>query len=239
MIVTKSNSNVTVSGFCSVFLHSFEEMESFTGLHNAIVYVRSFELKFDMNPDLASCQFYLKVNQMNTICIASKHQHPPSCTTLASVRDQIIKTWRSCREGSVSSASGVSLSSLLDVWHNDIIINIVNDATEKITMSATYCPSVATPTHWHRERLHWRGQEQFIVPVHFLLIPEEPRELVTDDPSTVCCLINCFFHENPLGILPDFMHVAHCAYVFLSRVHQCAQLQIMRVRHRMTWPCPL
>ncbi|XP_052458014.1 adrenocortical dysplasia protein homolog isoform X2 [Carassius gibelio] len=165
-------------------LQDFEEMESFTGLHNAIVYVRSFELKFDMNPDLASCQFYLKVNQMNTICIASKHQHPPSCTTLASVRDQIIKTWRSCREGSVSSASGVSLSSLLDVWHNDIIINIVNDATEKITMSATYCPSVATPTHWHRERLHWRGQEQFIVPVPFLLIPEEPRELMTDDPKS-------------------------------------------------------
>uniref|UniRef100_A0A8C1SB67 ACD shelterin complex subunit and telomerase recruitment factor n=1 Tax=Cyprinus carpio TaxID=7962 RepID=A0A8C1SB67_CYPCA len=134
--------------------------------------------------DDASCQFYLKVNQMNTICIASKHQHPPSCTTLPSVRDQIIKTWRSHREGSVSSASGVSLSSLLDVWHNDIIINILNDATEKITMSATYCPSVATPTHWHRERLHWRGQEQFIVPVPFLLIPEEQRELMTADPKS-------------------------------------------------------
>uniref|UniRef100_A0A8C2EPK1 ACD shelterin complex subunit and telomerase recruitment factor n=1 Tax=Cyprinus carpio TaxID=7962 RepID=A0A8C2EPK1_CYPCA len=161
-------------------LQDLEEMESFTGLHNAIVYVRSFELKFDMNPDLASCQFYLKVNQMNTICIASKHQHPPSCTTLPSVRDQIIKTWRYLRY--VPNLPGVSLSSLLDVWHNDIIINILNDATEKITMSATYCPSVATPTHWHRERLHWRGQEQFIVPVPFLLIPEEQRELMTDDP---------------------------------------------------------
>ncbi|XP_050971424.1 adrenocortical dysplasia protein homolog isoform X2 [Labeo rohita] len=163
-------------------LQDLEEMESFTGLHNAIVYIRSFELKFDMNPDLASCQFYLKVNQMNIVCIASKQQHPPSCTSLESVRDQIRKTWRSLREGSVSSASGVSLSSLLDVWHNDIIINILNDATEKITMSATYCPSVATPTHWHRERLHWRGQEQFIVPVPFLLIPEEQRELMTADP---------------------------------------------------------
>ncbi|XP_042615925.1 uncharacterized protein LOC109097970 isoform X2 [Cyprinus carpio] len=180
-------------------LQDLEEMESFTGLHNAIVYVRSFELKFDMNPDLASCQFYLKVNQMNTICIASKHQHPPSCTTLPSVRDQIIKTWRSHREGSVSSASGVSLSSLLDVWHNDIIINILNDATEKITMSATYCPSVATPTHWHRERLHWRGQEQFIVPVPFLLIPEEQRELMTDDPM---CAVADSESETPNDLAP-------------------------------------
>ncbi|XP_048040200.1 adrenocortical dysplasia protein homolog isoform X1 [Megalobrama amblycephala] len=177
-------------------LQDLEEMETFTGLHNAIVYVRSFELNFDMNPDLASCQFYLKVNQMNTICIASKRQQPPSCTTLESVRDQIVKTWRSRREGSVSSASGVSLSSLLEVWHNDIIINILNDATEKITMSAKYCPSVATPTHWHRERLHWRGQEQFIVPVPFLLIPEEQRELMTADPSAES------ESETPNGLAP-------------------------------------
>uniref|UniRef100_A0A8C1S655 ACD shelterin complex subunit and telomerase recruitment factor n=1 Tax=Cyprinus carpio TaxID=7962 RepID=A0A8C1S655_CYPCA len=155
-------------------LQDLEEMECFTGLHNAI----------------ASCQFYLNVNQMNVICIASN-------TTLSSVRDQIIKTWRSRREGSVSSASGVSLSSLLDVWHNDIIINILNDATEKITMSATYCPSVATPTHWHRERLHWRGQEQFIVPVPFLLIPEEQRELMTADPKS---------HPTSTGSCPDEGH---------------------------------
>jgi len=56
----------------------------------------------------------------------------------------------------VPNFSGVSLSSILEVWHNDIIINILSDAIEKISMSTTYCPSVATPTHWHRERLHWR-----------------------------------------------------------------------------------
>ncbi|XP_067298630.1 adrenocortical dysplasia protein homolog isoform X2 [Pseudorasbora parva] len=175
-------------------LQDLEEMETFTGLLNAIVYVRSFELNFDMNPDLASCQFYLKVNQMNTLCIASKRQQPPSCTTLESVRNQIVKTWRSHREGSVSSASGVSLSSLLEVWHNDIIINILNDATEKITMSN--CPCVATLTHWHRERLHWRGQEQFIVPMPFLLIPEEQREPMTADPSAGS------ESETPNGLAP-------------------------------------
>uniref|UniRef100_A0A8C2HGX4 ACD shelterin complex subunit and telomerase recruitment factor n=1 Tax=Cyprinus carpio TaxID=7962 RepID=A0A8C2HGX4_CYPCA len=146
--------------------------------------VRS-DAAWELRVCFASCQFYLNVNQMNVICIASN-------TTLSSVRDQIIKTWRSRREGSVSSASGVSLSSLLDVWHNDIIINILNDATEKITMSATYCPSVATPTHWHRERLHWRGQEQFIVPVPFLLIPEEQRELMTADPKSESEMPNDF-----------------------------------------------
>ncbi|XP_051990428.1 adrenocortical dysplasia protein homolog [Xyrauchen texanus] len=180
-------------------LQDLEERESFSGLVNAVVYVRNFNLDFHMNSDLASCQFYLKVNQMSTICIASKWDHPPSCTTLPSVREQIVKTWRSLRESSVnsvSSASGVSLSSLLGAWHNDIIINILNDALEKINMSATYSPSVATPTHWHRERIHWRGQDQFIVPMPFLLIPEEQRKLMTADPSADC---EC---ETPNGLAP-------------------------------------
>ncbi|XP_051504315.1 uncharacterized protein LOC127412123 isoform X2 [Myxocyprinus asiaticus] len=213
-----------LSGAAWERLQDLEDRESFSGLVNAVVYVRNFSLDFHMNSDLASCQFCLKVNQMSTICIASKWDHPPSCTTLPSVREQIVKTWSSLRESSVnsvSSASGVSLSSLLGAWHNDIIINILNDAMEK--MSATYCPSVATPTHWHRERLHWRGQEQFIVPMPFLLIPEEQRKLMTADPSTVCCLINCFFQDNPLRIQPDFsMHVAHCVNVLLSHMWMCA-----------------
>lgn len=175
-------------------LQELEEIDSFTSLLNAVIYVRSFELNFDMKPDLASCQFYLKVNQMNIFCIAPKRQHPPSCTTLQSVRDQILKTWRSRRGGSESSLSGVSLSSLLDVWHGDIIVNILNDAMEKISVSATYCPSVATPTHWHRERLQRRGQEQFTVPVPFLHIPEEQRELMTADPGADS--------ETPIGLAP-------------------------------------
>ncbi|XP_051507770.1 uncharacterized protein LOC127414074 isoform X2 [Myxocyprinus asiaticus] len=182
---------------CSLF--SLEERESFSGLVNAIVYVRNFKLDFHMNSDLASCQFYLKVDQLSTICIVSKRDHPPSCTTLPSVREQIVKSWRSLRESSVnsvSSVSGVSLSSLLGAWHSDIIINILNDAVEKITMRATYCPSVATPTHWHRERVHWRGQEQFIVSMPFLFIPEEQRELMTADPSADC------ESETPNGLAP-------------------------------------
>lgn len=175
-----------LSGAAWERLQELEEKESFSDLLNAVVYVRNFTLEFDMNNDLGSCQFYLKVDQINTICIASKHHSPPSCTLLTSVREQIKKTWRSCRESSVnslSSASGVSLSSLLGAWHNDIIRNILNDAMEKITMSATCCPSVATPTQWHGERLRWKGQEQFIVPMPLLLIPEEQRELMTADPS--------------------------------------------------------
>ncbi|XP_057200144.1 adrenocortical dysplasia protein homolog isoform X1 [Triplophysa rosa] len=188
-----------LSGAAWERLQESEEKESFSDLLNAVVFVRNFKLEFDMKTELGLCQFYLKVDQITTVCIASKHYNPPSClccfiflsfsTLLPSVREKIIKTWRSCRESSVnslSSASGVSLSSLLGAWHSDIIINILNDAMEKITMSATCCPSVATPTHWHGERLRWKGQEQFIVPVPFLLISEEQRELMTADPSADC-----------------------------------------------------
>lgn len=63
---------------------------------------------------------------------------------------------------------------------------------------------------------------------------------MTADPSTVCCLINCFFQDNPLGIRPDFtVHVAHYVYVFLSCVRECVQVQKVRVRRQMAWPRPL
>lgn len=177
-------------------LQELEDLDSFTSLLHHVAFIRSFELEFDMKPDLGSCQFYLKVNQMNTFCIGSKRQQPPSCTTLQSVRDQIEKTWRSRGGGSESSVSGVSLSSLLDVWHSDIIVSILNDAMEKINVSATYSPSVATPTHWHRERLQRRAQEQFAIPVPFLLIPEEQRELMTADPGADS--------ETPTGLAPPY-----------------------------------
>ncbi|XP_065123750.1 adrenocortical dysplasia protein homolog isoform X1 [Paramisgurnus dabryanus] len=177
-----------LSGAAWEHLLKMSDIDSFSGLINAVIYVRDFKLEFHMNPDLASCQFYLNVYQIHTTCVSFKSHHPPSCTSLPSVREQIEKTWRSLRESSansLSSASGVSLSSLLGAWHSDIIVNILNDAMEKITMSATHCPSV-TPTHWHRERLNWKVQEQFAVPVPFLLIPEEQRELMTADPSADC-----------------------------------------------------
>lgn len=60
---------------------------------------------------------------------------------------------------------------------------------------------------------------------------------MTADPSTVCRLINWFFHNNPLGIRPDL--TAHYVYVFLSCVRECVQVQKVRVRLQMAWPRPL
>ncbi|KAI4872983.1 hypothetical protein NFI96_023671 [Prochilodus magdalenae] len=167
-------------------LQELEERESFSGLHNTTVSVRKFQLNFHMDPELTSCQFYLTIDQIISVGRVNRHYHPPSCTTLPSVKQQILKSWRSQMKCSVSSAnsqSGFPLSCLMGAWHNDIILNMLNNAMEKITTPTGCYPSVATPTHWHTERLSCRGEECFIAPVSHLLIPEEQRELLTADPG--------------------------------------------------------
>lgn len=163
----------------------------------------------------------------------------------------------------VPNFPGVSLSSLLGAWHNDTIINILNDAMEKITMSATCCPSVATPTHWHRERLRWkvrlhpwqlnstscwpdklslrmgvcifsRDRSSSLSPCLSFLSQKSRGSWWQLIPVLSACLINCFFHENPSGIRADFTgHVAHCVNVFLSYIRGCAQVPNAKMRIRM------
>ncbi|XP_066504006.1 adrenocortical dysplasia protein homolog isoform X2 [Hoplias malabaricus] len=168
-------------------LQDLEEREDFSGLDNTTVSVRKFQLNFYMDTELTSCQFYLTVDQIISIGRVTKHYHPPSCTTLPSVKQQILKTWRSlmkeCSANSMNSQSGITLSCLMGAWHNDIIMDMLNDAIVKITTPIEYHPCVATPTHWHRERLRYRGEVCFSAPVSHLLIPEEHRELLTADPG--------------------------------------------------------
>ncbi|XP_072516549.1 adrenocortical dysplasia protein homolog isoform X2 [Salminus brasiliensis] len=166
-------------------IQELEEREAFSGLENTTVSVRKFELNFHMDNELTSCQFYLTVNQIISVGRVTKHFHPPSCTTLPSVKQQILKAWRSlmkeCSVNSMNSQTGFPLSCLMGAWHNDLIMDMLNDAMEKITTPTGCQEGVATPTHWHRERLRHRGEECFSAPMSHLLIPEEQRELLTAD----------------------------------------------------------
>ncbi|XP_058256624.1 adrenocortical dysplasia protein homolog isoform X2 [Hemibagrus wyckioides] len=181
-------------------MQELEERDTFSGLDNTTVSVRKFQLNFHMDPELTSCQFYLTVNQIVTVGRVTRHHRPPSCTMLPSVRQQILMTWRSLmKESSVtsmSSQSGFPLSCLMGAWHNDIIMDLLNDAIQKIAAPSAGHLGTATPTNWHRERLRCRGEECFSTLVSHLLIPEEQREMLTADPGVSSS------SETPSGPLP-------------------------------------
>ncbi|MCJ8737293.1 hypothetical protein PDJAM_G00022370 [Pangasius djambal] len=185
-------------------MQELEERDTFSGLDNTTVSVRKFQLNFHMDPELTSCQFYLTVNQIVTVGRVSRHHRPPSCTMLPSVRQQILKTWRSLMKESsvtsINSQSGFPLSCLMGAWHNDIIMDLLNDAIKKISAPTVGHLGTATPTRWHRERLRCRGEECFSTPVSHLLIPQEQREMLTADPGVSS------LSETPSGLVPP--HVA-------------------------------
>ncbi|XP_076880032.1 adrenocortical dysplasia protein homolog [Brachyhypopomus gauderio] len=178
-------------------MQELEERETFSGLDNTTVSVRKFQLNFHMDAQLTSCQFYLSVSEVITVGRVTRHYHPPSCTTLHSVKQQILQTWRSLRKQcSFSSQTGLPLSCLMGAWHSDIIVDLLNDAINGITSPIVCHSGVATPTTWHRERLRCKGEEYFSTPVSHLLIPEEQRELLTADPD------ESGGSETPSGLLP-------------------------------------
>ncbi|XP_060796735.1 adrenocortical dysplasia protein homolog isoform X2 [Neoarius graeffei] len=181
-------------------MQELEERDTFSGLDNTTVSVRKFQLNFHMDPELTNCQFYLRVNQIITVGRVSRHHRPPSCTMLPSVREQILKTWRSLMKESsvtsVNSQSGFPLSCLMGAWHNDIITDLLNEATKKITAPTMGHLRIATPTHWHRERLRCKGEECFSTPVSHLVIPEEQRAMLTADPGVLSV------SETPSGLVP-------------------------------------
>ncbi|KAL2087868.1 hypothetical protein ACEWY4_016696 [Coilia grayii] len=86
-------------------LQDMEERESFSGLENAIVSVKSLQLNFHLEPELSNCQFYVTVNQMSTVGQASTHNAVPNCTRLD--------------ESSSQSQYGFRLTDLLEEWEKN------------------------------------------------------------------------------------------------------------------------
>ncbi|XP_046713255.1 adrenocortical dysplasia protein homolog isoform X7 [Silurus meridionalis] len=168
-------------------MQELEERDTFSGLDNTTVSVRNFQLQFHMDPELTTCQFYLIVHHIVTVGRVTQHHRPPSCTTLLSVKQQILRTWRSLvkesSESTMSSQSGLPLSCLLGAWYNDLITDLLNDAIQKITAPTVGHLGMATHTRWHRDRLRCRGEESFSTPVSHLLIPQEQKEMLTADPG--------------------------------------------------------
>ncbi|KAK3533758.1 hypothetical protein QTP70_025833 [Hemibagrus guttatus] len=189
-------------------MQELEERDTFSGLDNTTVSVRKFQLNFHMDPELTNCQFYLTVNQIVTVGRVTRHHRPPSWQDIsthdaaisqATNPDDMAVRVSLMKESSVtsmSSQSGFPLSCLMGAWHNDIFMDLLNDAMQKIAAPSAGHLGMAPPTHWHRERLRCRGEECFSTPVSHLLIPEEQREMLTADPGVSSS------SETPSGPVP-------------------------------------
>lgn len=165
-----------------------EDRDSFASLLNTIVCIRDYRLNFLMAPEEAECKFFLTVGQLGMAAASPVEDNTPSHTTLASVKQKIRQTWRSLQDQEVvdseESQYGIDLTELLEEWHRDYMQCVQEDAEERLTKtcssdeSSQPCASnwhshTSTTTHWDIDRVRYKGEKSFTVPLKYLLIPED------------------------------------------------------------------
>lgn len=162
-----------------------EDRDSFASLLNTIVCIRRYQLHFLMALEEAECKFFLTVGQLGMAAASPVEDNTPSHTTLASVKQKICQTWRSLQDQEVvdseESQYGIDLTELLEEWHRDYMQCVQEDAEERLTKtneSSQPCTSnwrshTSTTTHWDIDRVRYKGEKSFTVPLKYLLIPED------------------------------------------------------------------
>lgn len=174
-------------------LQDQEDRESFTSLLNTTVCIQDYRLQFHMAQEQTKCRFFLLVGELATTAAGPVKDKTPCCTTLPSIRLKICKTWRGLLaeevQDSQASQCGFDLSELLGEWQHDCLQVVLDDVKERLmticTRSVSPQPSTSTcislPTHpdtctstsWDVDRVRYKGEKSFTVPVKCLLIPEE------------------------------------------------------------------
>lgn len=167
-----------------------EDRDSFGSLLNTIVCIQHYRLHFLMAPDDAECKFFLTVGQLGMAAASPVEDNTPSYTTLASVKQKICQTWRSLQDqdqevmDAEESQYGIDLTELLEEWHRDYMQCVQEDAEERLTKtcssdeSSQPCASnwrshTSTTTRWDIDRVRYKGEKSFTVPLKYLLIPED------------------------------------------------------------------
>lgn len=164
-----------------------EDRDSFASLLNTIVCIRHYRLHFLMAPEEAECKFFLTVGQLGMAAASPVEDDTPSHTTLASVKQKICQTWRSLQDQEVvdpeESQYGSDLTELLEEWHRDYM-QCVQEDVERLPKtcssdeSSQPCTSnwgsnTSTATRWDIDRVRYKGEKSFTVPLKYLLIPED------------------------------------------------------------------
>ncbi|MEQ2191930.1 hypothetical protein XENOCAPTIV_004561, partial [Xenoophorus captivus] len=173
-------------------IQEHEDRECFSSLLNTTVCLQDYRLQFHMDPEQTKCRFFLSVGELATTAAGPVKDTTPCCTSLASVRMKICRTWRSLlgQEDSQWSQAGLDLSELLGEWQHDCLQTLLRDVRERLMAvrssqpsTSAHSPSLSrsTATSWDLDRVRYRGEPSFSVPVKFLLVPEEDAQQLEAD----------------------------------------------------------
>lgn len=174
-------------------LQDQEDRESFTSLLNTTVCIQDYQLQFHMAQEQTKCRFFLLMGELATTAAGPVKDKTPCCTTLPSIRLKICKTWRVLLaeevQDSQASQCGFDLSELLGEWQHDCLQDVLDDVKERLMTvysravspqpSTSTCipllthPDTSTTSSWDVDRVTYKGEKSFTVPVKCLLIPEE------------------------------------------------------------------
>ena len=182
-------------------LQEQEDRECFTSLVNTTVFIQDSRLRFHMAQEQTKCRFFLTVGELATTAAGPVKENTPCCTTLPSVRMKICRTWRAQldREDSQRNQCEFDLSELLGEWQHDCLQAVLEDVRQRLMAAScahhgspqpstsTHSSSLTRPlTSWDVDRIRYKGEKCFSVPVKFLLLPEEasqPTQTVADAGS--------------------------------------------------------
>ncbi|XP_074533833.1 adrenocortical dysplasia protein homolog [Halichoeres trimaculatus] len=190
-------------------LQEKEERESFNSLLNATVFIRDYQLQFYMAPEQTKCRFFLTVGELATTVAGPVKDATPCCTTLTSVRQKICVAWRALlgQESQDSqSQCEFNLTELLGEWEHDHLQAVLEEIRERLMTVKSHRvnpqPSTSTSipprihqdtfisTGWDVDRVRFRGEKCFTVPISCLVIPEDhaqqlqtPEDVESSTPS--------------------------------------------------------
>eukprot|EP00066_Takifugu_rubripes_P029328 XP_011618594.1 PREDICTED: adrenocortical dysplasia protein homolog [Takifugu rubripes] len=168
-------------------LQEQEDRDSFEGLVNSMVVIMDYQLQFHTAPEQNRSRFFLSVGELAMTSVGPPGNKVPCCTALASVQLKICQTWKDLLDenlqDSESSQSGVDLSILLGEWQRDCFQDVLRDVEDRLARppcgppspqpsTSSAGPGPPKATGWDVDRVRFKTEEPFSVPVKWLLIPD-------------------------------------------------------------------
>lgn len=175
-------------------LQEQEDRESFSSLVNTTVRIQDYQLQFHMAMELIKCRFFLSVGELATMAAGLVKENTPCCRTVPSIRMKISETWKTLSgqdwQSLQKNQCGFDLSVLLWEWQDDYVQGVLQGVRERLrpvspqpSTSALTHSDTFTGTSWDVDRVRYKGEKPFSVPIKCLLIPEGDAQQLPSPPK--------------------------------------------------------